>query len=159
MSSESDANRAIAQLNGVELKGRALTVNEARPKAWQGVPRMRPVEVPAPPSADETRTHGLDTGGAKIQIAATGAHTFDLDAIENRTVDIGGIEAHAVDLDGIVTVTARAIEIFGTREKAIRWLRTPLPPLSDRTPLSMLNTAEGIERIEEVLGRIEQGVW
>jgi putative toxin-antitoxin system antitoxin component (TIGR02293 family) len=68
-------------------------------------------------------------------------------------------EAHAIDLDGIVTVTARAIEIFGTREKAIRWLRTPLPSLSDRTPLSMLNTADGIEHIEDVLGRIEQGVW
>ena len=68
-------------------------------------------------------------------------------------------EAQTVDLDGIVTVTARAIEVFGTREKAIRWLRTPLPALSDRTPLSMLNTADGIEHIEEVLGRIEQGVW
>jgi putative toxin-antitoxin system antitoxin component (TIGR02293 family) len=68
-------------------------------------------------------------------------------------------DVHTVDLDGIVTVTARAIEVFGTREKAIRWLRTPLPSLSDRTPLSMLNTADGIEHIEDVLGRIEQGVW
>jgi putative toxin-antitoxin system antitoxin component (TIGR02293 family) len=68
-------------------------------------------------------------------------------------------EGRTVDLDGIVTVTARAIEVFGTREKAIRWLRTPLPALSDRTPLSMLNTPDGIEHIEDVLGRIEQGVW
>ena len=68
-------------------------------------------------------------------------------------------EAQTVDLDGIVSVTARAIEVFGTREKAIRWLRTPIPALSDRTPLSMLNTADGIEHIEDVLGRIEHGVW
>jgi len=34
-----------------------------------------------------------------------------------------------------------------------------LPSLSDRTPLSMLNTADGIEQVEDVLGRIEQGVW
>ena len=27
-----DANRAIAKMNGTELKGRALTVNEAKPK-------------------------------------------------------------------------------------------------------------------------------
>ena len=72
---------------------------------------------------------------------------------------IATTEAHTVDLDGIVTVTARAIEVFGTREKAIRWLRTPLPSLSDRAPLSMLNTADGIGHIEEVLGRIEQGIW
>jgi hypothetical protein len=100
---------------------------------------MKNIKAPAPTAVDETRSHGLDAGGAKVHIATTGAHT--------------------VDLDGIVTVTARAMEIFGSREKAIRWLRTPLPPLSDRTPLSMLNTADGIERIEEVLGRIEQGVW
>ncbi len=64
-----------------------------------------------------------------------------------------------VDLDSIVTVTARAIEVFGSGEKAIRWLQTPLASLSDRAPLSMLNTRNGIEQIEEVLGRIEQGIW
>ena len=32
MSSNSDADRAIAELNGRELDGRALNVNEARPK-------------------------------------------------------------------------------------------------------------------------------
>ena len=66
---------------------------------------------------------------------------------------------YTVDLDGIVSVTGRAIEVFGARDKAIRWLRTPLPSLSNRTPLSMLKTAEGIEQVEDVLGRIEQGVW
>jgi RNA recognition motif. (a.k.a. RRM, RBD, or RNP domain)/Protein of unknown function (DUF2384) len=68
-------------------------------------------------------------------------------------------QTHTVDLDGIVSVTARAIEVLGDREKALRWLRTPLPFLSDRTPLSMLDTADGIEDVEGVLGRIEQGVW
>jgi len=32
MSSSSDADRAIAELNGREVDGRALNVNEARPK-------------------------------------------------------------------------------------------------------------------------------
>jgi cold-inducible RNA-binding protein len=32
MSANSDADRAIAELNGRELDGRALNVNEARPK-------------------------------------------------------------------------------------------------------------------------------
>ena len=68
-------------------------------------------------------------------------------------------DTHTVDLDGIVSITARAIEVLGNREKALRWLRTPLPFLCDRTPLSMLDTAEGIEHVEGVLGRIEQGVW
>ena len=29
---EEDANKAMAKMNGTELKGRALTVNEAKPK-------------------------------------------------------------------------------------------------------------------------------
>ena len=32
MSSQEEANKAIAELNGKELEGRALTVNEARPR-------------------------------------------------------------------------------------------------------------------------------
>ena len=36
MSAEADADRAIAALNGKEVDGRALNVNEARPKADRG---------------------------------------------------------------------------------------------------------------------------
>ena len=36
----------------------------------------------------------------------------------------------------IVEATARAMEVFGSREKALRWLNTPLRSLGDRTPLS-----------------------
>jgi cold-inducible RNA-binding protein len=36
MSNNSEADRAIAELNGRELDGRALNVNEARPKAERG---------------------------------------------------------------------------------------------------------------------------
>jgi RNA recognition motif-containing protein len=36
MSVNSDADRAIAELNGRELDGRALNVNEARPKTDRG---------------------------------------------------------------------------------------------------------------------------
>jgi putative toxin-antitoxin system antitoxin component (TIGR02293 family) len=83
----------------------------------------------------------------------------DMGEVSGAQAHIANAEVQTVDLDGIVAVTARAIEVFGAREKALRWLRTPLPSLSDRTPLSMLNTTDGIGRIEEVLGRIEHGVW
>ena len=36
MSATADADRAIAELNGRELDGRALNVNEARPKTERG---------------------------------------------------------------------------------------------------------------------------
>ncbi|MGA2147038.1 MAG: antitoxin Xre/MbcA/ParS toxin-binding domain-containing protein [Bryobacteraceae bacterium] len=160
MVSEADADRAIAQLNGVQLKGNALTVNEGsgstasgslpaaraqRTKGQDVTPHQsRPrrglrSKSPALVAANETSSHEQPPSHAKVHVTTT--------------------EPRTVDLDGIVTITARAIEIFGTREKAIRWLRTPLPSLSDRTPLSMMNTADGIEHLEDVLGRIEQGVW
>jgi cold-inducible RNA-binding protein len=39
MTEKRDADTAIAQLNGAELNGRALNVNEARPKPAGGGPR------------------------------------------------------------------------------------------------------------------------
>jgi cold-inducible RNA-binding protein len=36
MNSDGDAQKAIAELNGYQLGGRSLTVNEARPKATTG---------------------------------------------------------------------------------------------------------------------------
>jgi cold-inducible RNA-binding protein len=42
MGSESEAQAAIAGLNGKELEGRALTVNEARPKPEGGGGRRGP---------------------------------------------------------------------------------------------------------------------
>jgi uncharacterized protein (DUF2384 family) len=59
----------------------------------------------------------------------------------------------------IVEVTARAMEVFGTREKALRWLNTPARSLGDQTPLSLLHTPEGIGQVQDTLGRIEHGVW
>jgi len=59
----------------------------------------------------------------------------------------------------IVEVTARAIEVLGSRDKALRWLRTPVRSLGDRSPLSLLDKQDGIERVKDVLGRIEHGIW
>jgi len=59
----------------------------------------------------------------------------------------------------VADVTARAVEVFGTREKALRWLRSPVRALGDQTPISLLNTPEGMAQVEDVLGRIEHGVW
>jgi len=59
----------------------------------------------------------------------------------------------------IIEVTARAMEVFGAREKALRWLNTPVRSLGDRTPLSLLYTPEGAARVEDTLGQVEHGVW
>jgi uncharacterized protein (DUF2384 family) len=61
--------------------------------------------------------------------------------------------------DSIVDVTARAVEVFGSRERALRWLKTPVRSLGDQTPLSLLNTREGVAQVQDTLGRVEHGVW
>jgi putative toxin-antitoxin system antitoxin component (TIGR02293 family) len=61
--------------------------------------------------------------------------------------------------ESLVDVTARAIEVLGTREKALRWLKTPVRALDDQTPLSLLGNPDGVVRVEDALGRIEHGVW
>jgi RNA recognition motif-containing protein len=149
MGSDADAERATAQteaqLKGVKLQGPALTVNEGLgPKGAYPRQSRSPREL-------------RSKSPASVAASASGSVRERQPARSKVTVT--GTEAHTVDLDGIVSVTGRAIEVFGAREKAIRWLRTPLPSLSNRTPLSMLKTSDGIEQIEDVLGRIEQGVW
>lgn len=73
----------------------------------------------------------------------------------------GASEEHrrAQEIKPIIEVAARAMEIFGTREKALRWLNAPLHSLGDRTPLSLLDTPEGVARVQDTLGRVERGVW
>ncbi len=61
--------------------------------------------------------------------------------------------------DPVVDVTARAMEVFGTREKALRWLKTPVRSLGDRAPISLLNTQEGVAQVRDTLGQIEHGIW
>jgi uncharacterized protein (DUF2384 family) len=59
----------------------------------------------------------------------------------------------------IVEVTARAMEVFGSRERALKWLNSPVGSLGDQTPLSLLSSPEGVARVQDTLGRVEHGVW
>lgn len=72
---------------------------------------------------------------------------------ERRVVDVFPTS------DALADVTARAIEVFGTGEKAMRWFRTPVRALGNRIPMSLLRNPESIVRVQDVLGQIEHGVW
>lgn len=56
-------------------------------------------------------------------------------------------------------VMARAQEVLGEREKALRWLRKPNRALGHETPLSRLDTELGTRQVEAVLGRLEYGAF
>lgn len=59
----------------------------------------------------------------------------------------------------VVRIAVQASEVLGGKEQAARWLRAPNRALSGQMPLELLDTDLGSRQVEEVLGRIEHGVF
>ena len=51
-----------------------------------------------------------------------------------------------------------ARQVFGTEEATRRWLNSPLVSLGGRTPLDFARTEQGAREVENLLGRIEDGI-
>jgi len=59
----------------------------------------------------------------------------------------------------LVRIVVETADVLGSEEKASRWLQAPNRALGGQTPLSLLDTDPGAQQVEEVLGRIEHGVF
>lgn len=59
----------------------------------------------------------------------------------------------------VARILALSDQIFGDRNKALGWLRTPDDRLNHRTALSMLQTESGGRLIESMLWQIGEGVY
>ncbi len=59
----------------------------------------------------------------------------------------------------VARIAAYAEEVLGSAQAAERWLKEPLPALGQVTPLSLLDTDEGSQRVTDILGRIDYGVY
>jgi putative toxin-antitoxin system antitoxin component (TIGR02293 family) len=59
----------------------------------------------------------------------------------------------------LARVVARAEEVLGSSERAGAWLRGPVRALGGARPLDLLDTDLGAQQVEQVLGRIEHGVY
>lgn len=59
----------------------------------------------------------------------------------------------------LVRIVYRAAEVLGGEEKAARWLHTANRALGGQVPLELLDTDLGTLQVDEVLGRIEHGVY
>jgi len=53
----------------------------------------------------------------------------------------------------------RAVAVLGSLETARAWLRAPCPALGGKAPLAYADTEPGAREVEDVLGRIEHGVF
>lgn len=59
----------------------------------------------------------------------------------------------------LTRLAAHGLAVFEDQGKFNRWLRRPLALLQNQTPLQLLDTATGFRLIDQLLGRIEYGVY
>jgi putative toxin-antitoxin system antitoxin component (TIGR02293 family) len=59
----------------------------------------------------------------------------------------------------LARIAAQAERVFGEAEKAHRWLRKPKRALQDEMPLAYLASEAGARVVEEMLHRIEHGIF
>ena len=52
-----------------------------------------------------------------------------------------------------------AEDIYGSRGRAMQWLRRPIPRLGNRPPLELLETGAGTRSVEELLAQIDEGMF
>ena len=56
-------------------------------------------------------------------------------------------------------LAAHGLRVFEDQGKFNRWLRRPLEILEGQSPLQLLDTATGFQVVDQILGRIEYGVY
>jgi len=59
----------------------------------------------------------------------------------------------------VTRILSLAGSVYGSRERALAWLRKPHPRLDGRAPLSFLNTDTGSRMVEELLVQIDEGMF
>ncbi len=58
-----------------------------------------------------------------------------------------------------IRVLSRAEAVYGSRDRALAWLRRENPRLEGRSPLSLLKTDTGSRIVEELLVQIDEGMF
>jgi putative toxin-antitoxin system antitoxin component (TIGR02293 family) len=59
----------------------------------------------------------------------------------------------------VANILKRAQKVFGNTEKARDWMNTPLSAFEGETPLQRADTSIGANQVDDVLGRIDYGVY
>jgi putative toxin-antitoxin system antitoxin component (TIGR02293 family) len=59
----------------------------------------------------------------------------------------------------LMRVYMRAVGVLADEQKAKGWLAKPLQVLGGKTPLSLMASEQGAREVEQVLGRLENGVF
>jgi putative toxin-antitoxin system antitoxin component (TIGR02293 family) len=100
------------------------------------------------------------------RLNALGLHLSEIDAviIPFRTLQQRSSRREKLTVEEsdrvlrVIRVLSLTESIYGSRERALDWLRKPHPRLDGRTPFSLLNTDAGTRIVEELLIQIDEGM-
>ncbi len=95
-----------------------------------------------------------------IPVAGLRAHLRLSDRTLTRRRAVGRLSTE--ESERLLRYTAlyeRAADVLESHEAARLWLRTPRPALGGTTPLDFAQTEPGAREVENLLGRIEHGVF
>jgi len=59
----------------------------------------------------------------------------------------------------VVRLLSQAETVYGSRERALEWLRRPIARLRKRAPLDLMRTDTGARIVEELLIQIDDGMF
>lgn len=59
----------------------------------------------------------------------------------------------------LVRLLSQAETVYGSRDRALEWLRRPISRLKNRAPLNLMRTDTGARIIEEILVQIDEGMF
>src|SRR6266404_4132497 len=77
-----------------------------------------------------------------------------------RRLDEGRLELSESDrLWELWQLFSRAVEVMESEDAAALWLQSPIQAIGWTTPLALARTAPGLRELQNILGRIEHGVF
>lgn len=134
---------------------------------WEYAVPSTLLELPEPvESADDlvdVLRAGLPARSVRVLAEAMNLHRpllFELLDLSDRTLRRRRLKRHESDrVYRVARVYARALDVLESEEAARAWLVTDNRALGWVTPLSLLDTDAGAREVEDVLGRIEYGVF
>jgi putative toxin-antitoxin system antitoxin component (TIGR02293 family) len=120
------------------------------------------------------QTHDIVTEGLPVVLAREMMAEYEVVGREDvlqaigvseRTLQRGKDNERLLDSNAsdrllrLAAVTEHAIDVFGSKDAAERWLVTPALALDQRKPIDLLQSSEGAELVKSLLIRIDYGVY
>ncbi|MGO3345957.1 MAG: antitoxin Xre/MbcA/ParS toxin-binding domain-containing protein [Marinomonas sp.] len=97
-----------------------------------------------------------ESKGAPIAVLKAGSPLYYCIPADTYAVMLEAVEASEVDEMG-VRIHQLGLDVFGNEAKFKSWMKKPAIALEGESPESIMVTKEGIQRVSDLLGKIDHG--